>query len=158
MVAMVLSSMTGNKSWERESGGVNSTCSNTELYCTHFNLAAARADMPTRCWRKSKITLDISVGYNRREWLINRAVHLWETCSIKCAGQCVFQQIAVVYFPSCLSPSTLPHAWLAALLGSVDVYQWSPLESYHSEGKRVDTFDLWPLPSLTRDEPPATSS
>lgn len=100
---------------------------------------------------EKKITFNISVGYNYYQWLINRAVHLWETCSIKSAGQCVCQQIALVYFPQ---PCT-PHALLAALLGSIDVYQWSPLESYQSvtlRRQRVNpvTYDLCPL---TRDDP-----
>lgn len=99
MVAMVLASVSGNHSlgW---GGGGKSTCSNTEIYCTILIQALQEQTcLQQRWWKKAKITLNISVGYNCQEWLINRAVHLWETCSIKSVGQCVCQQIALVYFP-----------------------------------------------------------
>lgn len=40
----------------------------------------------------------ISVGYTCYQRLINGAVCVGETCSIKSVGQCVWQKIALVYF------------------------------------------------------------
>lgn len=73
MVAMVLASVSGNHSL---GGGGKSTCSNTEIYCTILIQALQEQTcLQQRWWKKAKITLNISVGYNCQEWLINRAVH-----------------------------------------------------------------------------------
>lgn len=74
MVAMVLASVSGNHSLG--GGGGKSTCSNTEIYCTILIQALQEQTcLQQRWWKKAKITLNISVGYNCQEWLINRAVH-----------------------------------------------------------------------------------
>lgn len=98
---------------------------------------------------ESKMTLNNSVGYNCHQWLINRAVQLWETCSIKSAGQCVCQQIALVYFPWRLSPVryltcfiSCP-AWLHWCVSVVNPEVLSVSPSPKKE-------DLWPL---TQDDP-----
>jgi len=141
-----MGTMVGNHSLQKRK--TLSTCSNTEVYCTRFNLTSARTDLPTaEMVEKSKIALNISVDYNCQEWLINRAVHLWETCSIKSVGQCVFQQIALVYFPWRLSPSPLPPCLIscpACLYWCVLVITPGVLSV---SGFRVNTYDPWPLPS-----------
>lgn len=109
--------------------------------------------MPTAQTEKqnSKITLNISVGYNCREWLINTAEHLWDACSIRSVGQCVFQQIELGYFPWCLYQSVLP---APSLIGCTARLRWCASvitpESYQSEEGTHSTCDPCPL---TQDEP-----
>lgn len=154
MVAMVLASVSGNHSL---GGGGKSTCSNTEIYCTILIQALQEQTcQQQRWWKKAKITLNISVGYNCQEWLINRAVHLWETCSIKSVGQCVCQQIALVYFPWCLSPSPYPTcliscpAWLHWCVSVITSGVLSVSDSREGRGWTHATCDLCPLPPWPR--------
>lgn len=105
---------------------------------------------------KRKITLSISVGYNCHQWLINRGVHLWETCSIKFAGQCVCRQIALVYFPWCLSPALYSTcfiscpAWLHWCVSVVTSRVPSVSDSQKAEGERIRPMTSDPL---TQDDP-----
>lgn len=148
MVAMVLASMSGNHSL-----GKKGTWSSTEHILCHFNSGSARTDLPrAEMVEKSKLALNISVGYNCQEWLIDRAVHLWETCSIKSVGQCVCQQIALVYFPWRLSPSPYPTCLIscpACLHWCVSVITSGVLsvsDSQEGRGWTHATCDLRPLP------------
>lgn len=107
---------------------------------------------------ESKITIGISVGYNCHQWLINRAVHLWETCSIKSVGQCVCQQIALVYFPWRLSPVwyhtcfIMCPAWLHWCVSVVTprVRSVSDSEGRGGEHVRPVTSALWPRMTLSQ--------
>lgn len=133
----------------------NSTSSNTFVLRPYFQPLQEQTCL-TLGGKKGKITLNISVGYNYHQWLINRAVYLWETCSIKSVGQCVCQQIALVYFPWRLSPALYPTCFIScpclAPLMCISGHPRSPISQWLSEGQergvgkhmRPLTSALWP--------------